>query len=86
MACSTHSPYPGDSKRALLDQLDAIDERLYHLQHFCNLVSDLAGASGIGAQPDLKCETLAVVFSWIAHQAEEIRNSDMDPIRKAVAS
>jgi hypothetical protein len=86
MACTT-TPAPGDSKRALLDQLDAIDTRLYFLQHFCDLVSDIAGASEIGAQANqVKAETLQVVFGWIAKQAEEIRNTDMDPIRKAVAS
>lgn len=85
MPCSSPTPVPGESARALLDQLDAIDERLYHLEHLCTFISDIAGASEIGAQANLiQAESLQVVFDWIANEAKQIRNIDLDQIRKAV--
>ena len=84
MACTTPL---NETQRAVLDQLDAIDTRLYHLQHLCDLVSGCAAVGGTAEQTELKAETLQVAFGWLAEQLKEIReHHGFDLARKAVAS
>jgi len=84
MAC-TNQPPLNETQRAAIDLLDAIDTRLYYLQHLCDLISGCAAVGGIAEQTELKAETLQVVFGWLAAQMKEIRNLDMESVRKAVA-
>jgi len=58
------------------DALEQIDTTLYHLQHMCDLINGLTGASKPGTHTDgLDVEMFTVVFGWIGDELHDVRLS-----------
>ena len=57
------------------EKLDAIDERLYHLEHVTDLIGTMASQHGMDHQhtDGLSLEMFAGSFDWISKEVQSVR-------------
>lgn len=73
--------------REILDQLDAIDTRLYVLQHLFEFIADVTSAIPVNGQCDgIKAETITALFRWFSEEMDRISSTDMLPFRRFAAA
>ncbi len=61
-------------KSGIRPELEALSNRLYHLQHRTRFIADLAGATPSGKQADaLLAESVQVVFCELSDELEYVQ-------------